>query len=430
MMIWLMLGFLLAAMLIGIPILLCIALVGFLGIAAEPGIVLPIFAQKTFAQLDSYTLLALPFFILAGSLMSAGGMSQQLVDFSRVLVGHLRAGLAHASIVASMVFAGISGSSTADASAISAIVIPTMKRSGYKPGFAAALIACAGTIGAIIPPSMVMVVYGAIAQVSIGGLFLGGIIPGILIGFFLMATVKLYTYHPNYPELRVIHGRFRPAAIVESLKTVWPALVAPIIIVGGILSGVFTATEAGVVACLYAFIVGFFFYRKIRLANLVDIFVESAITTTMVSAVIAVSGAMGWLLAYMQFNDMAVKWVTSASQSPMMVLLVFAVVMLVLGTFVDSLAILLVFAPVAVELSKRYGIDPIQMGLVMVICNQIGAVSPPTAPLLFVTTNIAQTTLDDTNRHVWTFFTAECLVLLLVIFIPGLSGWIPHYFLG
>jgi tripartite ATP-independent transporter DctM subunit len=430
MMIWLMLGFLLAAMLIGIPILLCIALVGFIGIAAEPGIVLPIFAQKTFAQLDSYTLLALPFFILAGSLMSAGGMSQQLVDFSRVLVGHLRAGLAHAAVVASMVFAGISGSSTADASAISAIVIPTMKRSGYKPGFAAALIACAGTIGAIIPPSMVMVVYGAIAQVSIGGLFLGGIIPGILIGGFLMATVKLYTYHPNYPELRVIHGRFRPAAILESLKTVWPALVAPIIIVGGILSGVFTATEAGVVACLYAFIVGFFFYRKIRLASLVDIFVESAITTTMVSAVIAVSGAMGWLLAYMQFNDMAVKWVTSASQSPMMVLLVFAVVMVLLGTFVDSLAILLVFAPVAVELSKRYGIDPIQMGLVMVICNQIGAVSPPTAPLLFVTTNIAQTTLDDTNRHVWTFFTAECLVLLLVILIPGLSGWIPHYFLG
>jgi len=430
MMIWVMLGLLLAAMLIGIPILLCIALVGFIGIAAEPGIVLPIFAQKTFAQLDSYTLLALPFFILAGSLMSAGGMSQQLVDFSRVLVGHFRAGLAHASVVASMVFAGISGSSTADASAISAIVIPTMKRSGYKPGFAAALIACAGTIGAIIPPSMVMVVYGAIAQVSIGGLFLGGIIPGILIGLFLMATIKLYSYHPRYPELREIHGRFRPAAIIESLKTVWPALVAPLIIVGGILSGVFTATEAGVVACLYAFIVGFFFYRKIRLANLVDIFVESAITTTMVSAVIAVSGAMGWLLAYMQFNDMAVKWVTSASQSPMMVLLVFAVVMVVLGTFVDSLAILLVFAPVAVELSKRYGIDPIQMGLVMVICNQIGAVSPPTAPLLFVTTNIAQTTLDDTNRHVWTFFTAECLVLLLVILIPGLSGWIPHYFLG
>jgi tripartite ATP-independent transporter DctM subunit len=429
-MIWVMLGLLLATMLIGIPILLCIALIGFLGIAAEPGVVMPMFAQKTFAQLDSYTLLALPFFILAGVLMSAGGMSQQLVDFARVLVGYLKAGLAHASIVASMVFAGISGSSTADASAIAAIVIPTMKKSGYKPGFAAALIACAGTIGAIIPPSMTMVVYGAIASVSIGGLFLGGIIPGVLIGLFLMATVKLYTYHPNYPELRHVEGQFEVRKIVASLKTVWPALLAPIIIVGGILSGVFTATEAGVVACLYAFVVGYFFYRKIRLRDLRDIFVEAAITTTMVSAIIAVSGAMGWLLAYMQFNDMAVTWVTGVAQSPLLVLLVFAATMILLGTFVDSLAILLVFAPVAVELCKRYGIDPIQMGLVMVICNQIGAVSPPTAPLLFVTTNIAGTRLDDTNRHVWTFFTAECLVLLLVIFIPGLSTWIPRYFLG
>src|SRR5258705_4848657 len=203
---------------------------------------------------------------------------------------------------------------------------------------------------------MTMVVYGAIAQVSIGGLFLGGIIPGILIGLFLMGTVKLYTYHPNYPELRVVHGRFNPREIVTSLKTVWPALVAPIIIVGGILSGVFTATEAGVVACLYAFVVGFFFYRKIRLADLVNIFVESAITTTMVSAVIAVSGAMGWLLAYMQFNDMAVGWGTSAPNSPLIVLLVFAGGIILLGTFVDSPAILLVFSPVGVEQCKAHRI--------------------------------------------------------------------------
>ncbi|MBA3480029.1 MAG: TRAP transporter large permease subunit, partial [Lautropia sp.] len=164
-MIWFLFALMLGTMLLGVPILLSIALVGYVGVAAVPDLVLPLFAQKMFAQLDSFTLLALPYFILAGALMSAGGMSQQLVDFSRVLVGHLRAGLAHASVVASMVFAGISGSSTADASAIAAIVIPTMKRSGYKAGFAAALIATAGTIGAIIPPSMVMVVYGAIAQV-------------------------------------------------------------------------------------------------------------------------------------------------------------------------------------------------------------------------------------------------------------------------
>jgi tripartite ATP-independent transporter DctM subunit len=429
-MIWFLLALMLGTMLIGIPILLSIALVGYVGIAAVPNLVLPLYAQKMFAQLDSFTLLALPYFILAGALMSAGGISQQLVDFSRVLVGHLRAGLAHAAVVASMVFAGISGSSTADASAISAIVIPTMKRSGYKPGFAAALIATAGTIGAIIPPSMTMVVYGSIAQVSVGGLFLGGIIPGIMVGLFLMATVKIYTYHPDYPELRVIHGRFEWRAVWRSTLEVWPALLGPTIIIGGILSGVFTATEAGVVACLYAFIIGYFVYKKIKLRDLTDIFVESAITTTMVSGIIAVAGASGWLLSYLQFNEAAVAFVTSMSQSPMMVLLIVAIVMIILGTFVDSLAVLLVFAPVAIEITKRYGIDPFQMGLVMVMCNQIGAVSPPTAPLLFVTTSIAKTTFSETNRHVWWFMLAETLVLLLVIFIPGLASWIPHYFLG
>lgn len=429
-MIWFLFALMLGTMIAGVPILLSIAFVGYVGVAAVPDLVLPLFAQKMFAQLDSFTLLALPYFILAGGLMSASGMSQQLVDFSRVLVGHLRAGLAHASVVASMIFAGISGSSTADAAAISAIAIPTMKKSGYKPGFAAALIATAGTIGAIIPPSMVMVVYGAIAQVSIGGLFLGGIIPGILVGLFLMATIKIYTYHPDYPELRVIHSKFEWRAVGKSLSVVWPALLGPVIIVGGILGGIFTATEAGAVACLYALILGMGFYRKIKLRDLPAIFLEAATMTTMVSGVIAVAGASGWLLGYLEFNQGAVKFVTSFSQDPTIVLLLMATVMIVLGTFVDSLAVLLVFAPAAIQISKVYGIDPFQMGLVMVMCNQIGAVSPPTAPLLFVTTSIAQTTYAEVNRHVWWFMLAEVLVLLMVIFIPGLASWIPHYFLG
>ena len=429
-MIWLLFALMLGTMLIGVPILLSIALVGYVGVAAVPDLVLPLFAQKMFAQLDSFTLLALPYFILAGALMSASGMSQQLVDFSRVLVGHLRAGLAHAAVVASMVFAGVSGSSTADASAIAAIVVPTMKRSGYQAGFAAALIATAGTIGAIIPPSMVMVVYGSIAQVSIGGLFMGGIIPGVLVGLFLMATIKIYSYHPDYPELRVVHGRFEWRALGRSLLKVWPALLGPVIIVGGILSGIFTATEAGAVACLYALILGMVFYRSIQWRHLPGILLESAIMTTMVSGVIAVAGASGWLLGYLQFNEGVLTFVTSLSQNPTMVLLIIAIVMVVLGTFVDSLAVLLVFAPAAIQISKVYGIDPFQMGLVMVMCNQIGAVSPPTAPLLFVTTSIAQCSFAEVNRHVWWFMLAETLVLLLVIFIPGLAGWIPHYFLG
>lgn len=429
-MIWFLLVLMLGTMLAGVPILLAIALVGYVGVASVPGLVMPLFAQKMFAQLDSFTLLALPYFILAGALMTASGMSQQLVDFSRVLVGHLRAGLAHASVVASMIFAGISGSATADASAISSILVPTMKQSGYKAGFAAALIATAGTIGAIIPPSMVMVVYGSIAQVSIGGLFLGGIFPGILIGVFLMATVKIYSYRTDFPELRVTHGRFEWRALARSFVDVWPALLGPVVIVGGILSGIFTATEAGAIACLYAFLLGTLYYRKIKLRDLPRILIDAAVMTTMVSGVIAVAGASGWLLAYLEFNVGAVKFVTSFSQDPTAVLLIVAAVMIVLGTFVDSLAVLLIFAPVAIQLSKTYGIDPFQMGMVMVMCNQIGAVSPPTAPLLFVTTSIAQCSYAEVNRHIWWFLLAEILVLLLVIFVPGVATYLPHRLLG
>jgi tripartite ATP-independent transporter DctM subunit len=244
-----------------------------------------------------------------------------------------------------------------------------------------------------------------------------------------MATVKIYTYHPKYPELREVTGRFDLCALWRSTLKVWPALVAPVIIVGGILSGIFTATEAGVVACLYAFIVGFV-NREIKLKDLVPIFVDAAITTSMVSGIIAVSGAMGWLLNYLQFDSMVLSFVLSVSRDPTIMLSVMAAAMIVLGTFVDSLAVLLVFAPVAIKISQVYGIDPYQMGLVMVMCNQIGAVSPPTAPLLFVTTSIAKTTFDETNRHVWWFMLAETLVMVLIILIPGLASWIPTYFLG
>jgi len=428
-MITFLLTFLLATMLVGIPILISIALVGFIGMAMLPEVVMPLFAQKMFAQLDSFTLLAMPYFILAGSIMTAGGISKQLVDFARALVGHFRAGLAHASIVGSMVMSGVSGSSTADASAIASILIPTMKQTGYKPGFAAALIATAGTMGAIIPPSMTMVVYGAIAQVSIGGLFLGGIIPGILIGLALMLTVKLYTYHPAYPELRKVTARFDLCALWHSVRSAWSGLFAPLIIVGGILTGIFTATEAGAIACVYALIVGLI-SKKITLKKIPNILVDAAITTSMVSGIIAVSGPMGWILSYLQFDAMVLNYVSGLSSSPTMILFILAAVMIVLGTFVDSLIVLLVFAPVAVSVTKTYGIDPFQVGLIMVICNQIGAVSPPTAPLLFLTTSIAKTPIDQTNKHVWTFMLAETLVLVLVILIPGLSSWIPRYFLG
>ena len=305
---------LLGVMLLGIPILISIALIGFVGMAMLPEVVMPLFAQKMFAQLDSFTLLAMPYFILAGSIMTAGGISKQLVDFARALVGHLRAGLAHASIVGSMVMSGVSGSSTADASAIASILIPTMKQTGYKPGFAAALIATAGTMGAIIPPSMTMVVYGAIAQVSIGGLVPWG----------------HHSRHPDRPgaddDRQALYlssclpgtprrdRALRPVRAVAQRAISVVGIVAPLIIVGGILSGIFTATEAGAVACVYGFIVGFF-SEKITLRKMPDILVDAAITTSMVSGIIAVSGPMGWILSYLQFDGMVLSYVSTLSSA-------------------------------------------------------------------------------------------------------------------
>ena len=420
---------LLALIFIGVPIILCMGLIGLAGMLWLPDVNAALFPQRMYGMLDTYALLALPYFVLAGSLMSHGGLSLHLVRFARTLVGHFRAGLCHASIVASMIFAGVSGSSTADASAISSVVIPTMKQAGYKPGFAAALIACAGTIGAIIPPSMVMVVYGSMAQVSIGGLFLGGIVPGTLIGLFLMITVKIHSHLAGFPELRATTGKFDLCEVWRALIEVWPALLAPLVIIGGILSGIFTATEAGVVACFYAFLVSKFVYKQINFRDLPRIFLDASITTAMVSGIIAMAGALGWLLAYLQFNETAIWLLTSVAHTKTEILVALTLVMLLLTMFVKSMAVLIIFVPVAVYIGQTYAVDPFQLGLIMVMSNQIGSTTPPVAVLLFVTTSIAETTYDQTVKYVMPFILAELLVLALVVFFEPVAAAIPHWVL-
>jgi tripartite ATP-independent transporter DctM subunit len=415
---------------LGVPILLVMGTVGLAGILATPGLVPALFPQKMFAMLDNFSLLALPYFILAGELIAAGGISRRLVEFAETVVGHWRAGLGHASVVSSMVFAGISGSSVADTSAIGSILVPAMKERQYKPGFAAALVACAGTIGAIIPPSMTMIVYGSMANVSIGGLFLGGIVPGIMIGLGLMIVIYIHSFFPAYPELRRTSGKFDVQRVGRALVNVWPALLAPVIVVGGILSGAFTATEAGVVACFYGFLIGFFLYRTIKLRDLPRIFVRAAVTTAMVSGIIGIAGALGWLLAYLNFNDLVLGAVSHLAGGKIAVMLLLMGIMLILTMFVDSMAILIIMIPVAVVIGRNFGIDEFQLGLLMVMATQIGSTTPPVAVLLFVATSIAGCKYNDTIRHCWGFILAELLVLLLMILWPDGSSWIPHHYLG
>ena len=423
-------AFLLGLITLGVPILLVMGVVGLAGILATPNLVPALFPQKMFAMLDNFSLLALPYFILAGELISRGGISKRLVEFAETVVGHWRGGLGHASVVSSMIFAGVSGSSVADTSAIGSILVPAMKSRGYRPGFAAALVACAGTIGAIIPPSMTMIVYGSMANVSIGGLFMGGIVPGVLIGVGLMLVIYLHSLHPAYPELRRTAGRFMLMTVLRAAVLVWPALLAPVIILGGILSGVFTATEAGVVACFYGFIVGFFIYRTVRLRDLPGIFVQAGVTTALVSGIIGVAGAFGWLLSYLNFNDLVLSGITSVAGAKIAVLLILMAVMLVLTMFVDSMAILIILIPVAVVIGRKFGVDEFQLGLLMVMATQIGSTTPPVAVLLFVATSIAGCTYNETIRYCWAFIAAEVVVLFLVVLFPELASWIPHKILG
>ena len=421
---------LLALITLGVPILLVMGIVGMAGILSNASLVPALFPQKMFAMLDNFSLLALPYFILAGELVSAGGISKRLVEFAEAVVGHWRGGLGHASVVSSMVFAGVSGSSVADTSAIGSILVPAMKDRGYKPGFAAALVACAGTIGAIIPPSMTMIVYGSMANVSIGGLFLGGIVPGILIGIGLMIVIHIHSLSPKFPELRQTTGAFVFRKVVRAMVNVWPALLAPVLVVGGILTGAFTATEAGVVACFYGFFVGYFVYGILKLRDLPRIFIRAAVTTAMVSGIIGVAGALGWLLAYMNFNDLVLAGITHVTDNRIGVMLLLIGIMLLLTMFVDSMAILIIMIPVAVVVGRNFGIDEFQLGLLMVMATQIGSTTPPVAVLLFVATSIAGCKYGETIRYCWTFIAAEVAVLLLVLFWVDVAAWIPHYFLG
>jgi tripartite ATP-independent transporter DctM subunit len=414
----------------GIPVLLAIGVAALIGILLVPDLVPAMFPQKMFTMLDSFSLLAMPYFILAGELMSKGGLSKKLVEFSETVVGHLRGGLGHASVVGSMIFAGVSGSSTADTSAIGSIIIPSMKERGYKPGFAASLLAAAGTIGPIIPPSMTMIVYGSMAGVSIGGLFLSGVIPGVIIGFSLMGTIYIHSLLPHFQELRVTTGKFSLKKVLKTFPEVWSGILAPVIILGGILSGVFTATEAGVVACFYAFTITFIIYRTVRLRDLARIMIDAAITTTMVVGIISVAGAFGWLLSYLDFNDKVMRILLGISSNRMVILLIFLATILFLTMFVESLAILIIFIPICVHLTKALGFDQYYMGLIMTMATQIGACTPPVAVLLFVATSIAGCKYDETIRYCYPFVATLIIAMLFVVFFPPLATWVPHTFLG
>ncbi|MEZ5824326.1 MAG: TRAP transporter large permease [Geminicoccaceae bacterium] len=377
---------------------------------------------RAFVGVDSFTLLAIPFFIIAGELMNACGITERIVNFSRSLVGHIRGGLAHVTIVSNMFFSGISGSATADASALGSMMIPAMKKNGFDADYAVAVNASASAMGPIIPPSIMMVIYGSIANVSIAQLFLGGFVPGLMVAFGLMLMAYHIARKRNYPapprsQLPPVLGSFREA--------LW-ALAMPVIILGGIFSGVFTATEAGVVAVAYATLVGTFVYRTLTFRLVGELLIDAAVTTAAAMFLIAMATSFAWLLAWGGFGAAVLDVLGGISTHPTIAILMILIYILILGLFIEGIPILIIFTPVLLPVISGLGIDPVYFGVVLVMAVVIGSVTPPVGILTYICCAIAGLTISQAFRGLVPFCAVLIGVLLAVAIFPGLVMAVPE----
>lgn len=421
-----MLFVMLALLAAGVPIVFSIGLAAVAGIlVVGPGAPWILIPNSMFNGMDSFPLMAVPFFILAGELMNRGGITLRLVRFAGVLVGHIRGGLAHANIVASMLFAGITGSALADTAAIGSILIPAMKEEGYDADFSAAVTASSSLIGPIIPPSITMVIFGVTAGVSIGGLFLAGFLPGILIGFGLMGVAYLISRRRGY-EVR--ERRASPREFFARLKDALLALLMPGIILGGIFAGVMTPTESAAVAVLYALVVGMFVFRELRPRDLAPIFLRSGLVTAFIMLIVGVARIFSDLLAAEQIPQQLSQALLSVTRSPWLILLLINVFLLFVGCVMDTTAAIIILVPVLLPVAQSIGVDPLTFGIIMSINLIIGLATPPLGVCLFVASGIAKITVERLVLAIWPFLLVEVGVLFLITYVPGLAMSVPRFF--
>lgn len=408
--------------LIGIPICFSLGLVSVFGMVqgATPMIVV---IQRLFTGADSTALIAIPLFILAGGLMVQGGISNRIVSFADALIGHFPSGLALVSILACMFFAAITGSAIAATAAIGGIMIPIMREKNYEDTFSAPLIACGGSIGPIIPPSIPLLLYGTMDNVSVGKLFIGGFIPGIIMGAGLM----LYSYMVGKKRRYV--GREKRASREEILKTGKDALLAlimPIIIIGGILSGIFTATESGAIACAYAIIIGGFVYKELKWKNMFSLLVDCAKSTGQVLVVVACASLFTWVITVAQVPQTVSALLSESIHSSVLLLLIINIILLIAGTFIDTTSALVIFTPLFLPLVQAMGIDLIHFGLVMAVNLTIGMCTPPLGVCLFVSGSIAKVSLKDQMRDLVPMLGVLLVVLMIITYIPQTVTFLPE----
>ena len=384
-----------------------------------------ILAKSYVTGLASYDFLALPFYFLAGDLMGGGGITQRLVKFAQGFIGHIKGGLSHVTIIAEMIFSGVSGSAAGDASAIGSVLIPAMKKSGYPAAYVAALNASTSTLGPIIPPSIPMVIYGLIAHVSVGKLFLAGAVPGIIMGGYLLAVSFILSYRRGYPATK----RATLREIFHITVNAFPAIIMPVIILGGIVTGIVTPTEAGVIAVVYGLLAGSLLYRQLKLRELPRIFGEAMVNSATILILIATTGLFCWIIANMGVGDLLIKLFLSISTNKWVVLFIINIFFLLWGCFFDPLTALLIVIPILLPMVEQVGIDLTHFGLVIILNLGIGTLTPPVGMILYLCTSMAQAKIEEVIKELIPFLIALLLALAVFTYVPSTVMWLPNLFM-
>jgi tripartite ATP-independent transporter DctM subunit len=415
-------------MLLGSPLAFSMLLSSFIYLMVRGGLPATIIIERMSSGLNSFPLLAIPLFILAGRIMNTGGITRRIFNFCLGFVGHLRAGLAYVNVLASIIFAGITGSSAADVAGLGAVEIKTMKEEGYDSGFSASITAASSCIGPIIPPSIVMIVIGVISEVSIGKLFAGGLIPGLLMGFAMMMVIFYYTLHKKeYFPAPAPKATFKER--LKYTKEGLPSVLSPVIILGGILTGIVTPTESGVIAVIYSLVLGFI-YKEIKFKDLFNILKDSALSTGLVMFVIVAAQMFGWVVTMERVAYAFNNFIHYAALPNWLVLLMINLIVLILGCFIEGTAAIMIVVPVFLPIIKSIGLDPIHFGVFLSINTMIGLLTPPVGMSIYIASDLAGVSSWEVFKKSAPFSFIIVVILLLTTYIPTFSMWLPNLMFG
>lgn len=424
---FLILGVLILLIVIGVPISAALGLtaVGFYIFLGDFNI-LAMLPQRMYSATTGFTLLAIPFFILAGNLMNTGGITHRIFNFADAVVGHIRGGLGQVNVLASLFFSGMSGAAVADAAGLGQVELKAMKDRGYDPDFSAAITAASSTIGPVFPPSIPFVLYSSITGVSVSKLFLAGVVPGLLMAIALMGAVYVVALRHKMPRSDHIDW----PAIWRTFLDAGLSMVTPLIIIAGIFGGIFTPTEAGVAASAYALFLSMVVYREVKFGDLPKVLWDTLLHTIRVMFVIAAAGFFGWLLVHQRVPNQLVEAMLSFSDNPAIIMAIIVLILLILGMFLEGIAVIVLTVPLFLPVVTHIGVDPIQFGVIMIMCSMVGLLTPPVGMVLFAVSSIADLTVGRLSKALMPYLLGIVFVLLAVIIFPPVSIWLPELVMG